>query len=188
MPYAMGPRREIGARTIFNILGPLTNPAGAQIQILGVYRKDLTEVLAAVLGKLGSQRALVVHGEDSLDEITTTGTTYISEWFEGKIVQYTIHPEDFGLPACRLEDLRGATAQENARIILDLLQGKRSPKRDIVHLNAGAALYATGTARSIAEGIELAKKSINDGKAMNKLKALIEYSNNIKGSQGYRTE
>ncbi len=176
MKHAIGPRKEIGIRTIFNLLGPLTNPAGAQVQILGVYRKELTGLLAAVLGKLGNQRALVVHGEDGTDEITTTGRSYISEWIEGDIHQYTIHPEDFGLPTSRLEDLRGSTAQENARIILDLLQGEKSPKRDIVLLNAGAALYATGTATTIAQGIKKAEEAINNGKAQEKLQALIQYS------------
>ena len=181
MKHAIGPRKEIGIRTIFNLLGPLTNPAGAQIQVLGVYSQSLTAQLAAVLGRLGSRRALVVHGEDGIDELTTTGSTYISEWKEGEVSSYTIHPKDFSLPLSRLEDIRGTSAKENARIILDLLQGKASPHLDIVLLNAGAALYATGTAADIAQGIDMARQTIQTGKATEKLQALIRFSTQEEG-------
>jgi len=174
MKHAIGPRKEIGVRTIFNILGPLSNPAGADLQVLGVYRKELTELMAAVLGALGCTRAMVVHGEDGMDEITTTGGTAVSEWAEGAVRSHTIHPEDFGIPVSRIDDLLGSTAEENARITQDLLEGKKGPKRDIVLLNAGAALYVAGAAATIPEGIELARRSIDQGKAGEKLNLLID--------------
>lgn len=182
MKHAVTPRKEIGIRTIFNLLGPLSNPAGASVQILGVYRKELTELMAAVLGKLGCRRALVVHGDDGMDEISTTGTTTVCEWTKGELKPYTLHPEDFGLPVSRLEKLTGSTAEENARIILDLLQGKPGPKRDIVLLNTGAALYVSGAVSTISQGIEKAGQSIDQGKAMEKLQALIHYSNQQEAS------
>ena len=177
MRHAVGPRREIGIRTIFNILGPLANPAGAEVQILGVYRKDLTAVMAEVLGKLGCRGAMVVHGEDGMDEITTTGSTHIAEWIDGEVLTYTIHPGDFGIPVGTLDDLRGGDAEQNARILLDLLEGSRGGRQDIVLLNAGAALKTAGAAGTIHEGIGLARRSIENGKAMEKLRAVIRYSN-----------
>ena len=177
MKHAIGPRREIGIRTIFNILGPLTNPAGAEVQILGVFRKDLPGVMAEVLGKLGCRRALVVHGEDGMDEITTTGSSHVAEWHDGRVRQYTVHPEDFGIPVGTIDEIRGGNAEENARIILELFEGKKGGKRDIVLLNAGAALHAAGSADTIKKGIELARQAIDDGKAMEKLQAMIRHSN-----------
>ncbi len=177
MKHAIGPRREIGIRTIFNILGPLANPAGAEVQILGVFRKDLPGVMAEVLGKLGCRRALVVHGEDGMDEITTTGSTHVAEWQEGRVRQYTVHPEDFGIPVGTMEEIRGGNAEENARFILELFEGKKGGKRDIVLLNAGAALHAAGSADTIEKGIELARQAIDDGKAMERLRATIRHSN-----------
>ena len=177
MKHAIGPRREIGIRTIFNILGPLTNPAGIEVQILGVFRRDLTEVMAEVLGKLGCRRAMVVHGEDGMDEITTTGSSHIAEWADGGVRQYTVHPEDFGIPVSTVDDLLGGDAKQNARIILELLEGKKGSRRDIVLFNAGAALHAAGSADTIEQGIELAGKAIDEGKAMHKLQALIRHSN-----------
>ena len=177
MKHAIGPRREIGIRTIFNILGPLTNPAGAEVQILGVFRKDLPGVMAEVLGKLGCRRALVVHGEDGMDEITTTGSSHVAEWHEGRVRQYTVHPEDFGIPVGTIDDIRGGNAEENARIILELFEGKKGGKRDIVLLNAGAALHVAGSADTIEKGVELARQAIDDGKAMEKLQAMIRHSN-----------
>ncbi len=177
MKHAIGPRREIGIRTIFNILGPLTNPAGAEVQILGVFRKDLPGVMAEVLGKLGCRRALVVHGEDGMDEITTTGSSHVAEWHDGRVRQYTVHPEDFGIPVGTIDEIRGGNAEENARIILELFEGKKGGKRDIVLLNAGAALHAAGSADTIEKGIELARQAIDDGKAMEKLQAMIRHSN-----------
>jgi anthranilate phosphoribosyltransferase len=177
MKHAIGPRKEIGIRTIFNILGPLTNPAHAEVQILGVFRKDLTAVLAEVLGKLGCRRAMVVHGEDGMDEITTTGSSHIAEWVDGEVRQYTVHPDDFGIPVSTVDDLLGGDPGENARIILDLFEGKKDSKRDIVLLNAGAALYAAGSAATIQQGIELAGKALDEGRAMDRLQALIRHSN-----------
>jgi anthranilate phosphoribosyltransferase len=177
MKHAVAPRKEIGIRTIFNILGPLANPAGAEVQILGVFRKDLTAVMAEVLGKLGCRRAMVVHGEDGMDEITTTGVSHVAEWVDGEVRQYTVHPEDFGIPVGTLEELRGGDAKENARIILELFDGRKGGRQDIVLLNAGAALYAAGRADSIQEGIELARQTIDNGGAMDKLQALIRHSN-----------
>jgi anthranilate phosphoribosyltransferase len=177
MKHAIGPRREIGIRTIFNILGPLTNPAGAEVQILGVFRKDLPGVMAEVLGKLGCRRALVVHGEDGMDEITTTGSSHVAEWHDGRVRQYKVHPEDFGIPVGTIDEIRGGNAEENARIILELFEGKKGGKRDIVLLNAGAALHAAGSADTIEKGIELARQAIDEGKAMEKLQAMIRHSN-----------
>ncbi len=177
MKHAIGPRKEIGIRTIFNILGPLTNPAGAEVQILGVFRRDLPAVMAEVLGQLGCRRALVVHGEDGMDEITTTGSSHVAEWVDGRVRQYTVHPEEFGIPVGTTADLLGGDAEENARIILDLLKGKKDRKRDIVLLNAGAALYAAGSADTIEKGIELAGQAIDEGKALDRLEAMIRHSN-----------
>ena len=177
MKHAIGPRREIGIRTIFNILGPLANPAGAEVQILGVFRRDLTTVMAQVLGKLGCRRAMVVHGQDGMDEITTTGTSHVAEWVNGKVKQYTVHPAEFGLPVCAPEALMGADAKENARILIDILEGEGGSKQDIVLLNAGAALHAAGAADTIQKGIDLARQSIESGTAMEKLQALIRHSN-----------
>jgi anthranilate phosphoribosyltransferase len=177
MKHAIGPRREIGIRTIFNLLGPLANPAGTEVQILGVYRKDLTRLMAGVLGNLGCRRAMVVHGEDGMDEITTTGSSHIAEWVGGQVRQYTVHPGDFGIPVSTADELLGGNANENARMILDLFEGKKDGRRDIVLLNAGAALHAAGSSGTIGEGIELARQVIDDGRAMDKLQALIGYSN-----------
>jgi anthranilate phosphoribosyltransferase len=177
MKHAIGPRREIGIRTIFNILGPLANPAGAEVQILGVFRKDLPGVMAEVLGKLGCRRAMVVHGEDGMDEITTTGSSHVAEWQDGRVRQYTVHPEDFGIPVGTIDEIRGGNAEENARIILELFEGKKGGKRNIVLLNAGAALHAAGAADTIEKGIDLARQAIDDGKAMERLQAMIRHSN-----------
>lgn len=174
MKHAIGPRKEIGVRTIFNILGPLSNPAGADFQLLGVYRRELTDLMAAVLGALGCKRAMVVHGEDGMDEITITGRTAVSEWTEGAVRSYTIHPSDFDIPVGRIDELLGSTAGENARIIREILEGRQGPKRDIVLLNAGSALYVAGAAATISQGIELAGRSIDQGKAKEKLYELID--------------
>ena len=152
MRYAIGPRQEIGIRTIFNALGPLTNPAGAQAQVLGVYAPTLTESLANVLKNLGSQRAFVVHGEDGLDEITTTTTTQISELVEGEVNTYTLDPRELGIPAAQPSDLKGGTPEENADMTLSILRGEKGPKRDIVLLNAAAAIVAGGKAGGYNSG------------------------------------
>jgi anthranilate phosphoribosyltransferase len=177
MKFAMPARKQIGAKTIFNILGPLSNPAGATHQLVGVYDRRLTQVLARVLGKLGCAHALVVHGEDGLDEITTTGETFISESINGKITDYKISPLNFGLKIAGLEDLLGGTAQDNAKILIDCLNGKTGPARDIVVLNAACAIYAADKVKSIKEGIKLAQDSIDSKKALQKLELLKDYSN-----------
>ena len=176
MKHAATPRKEIAIRTIFNLLGPLANPAGARLQLLGVYRRDLTERVARVLGKLGCRRAMVVHGEDGMDEITTTGKTHVCELADGRLRSYEILPEDFGLPRARMEDLRGAGADENARLLLEVLEGRPGPRRDMVLLNAGAALYTAGTANDIPEGIRQAAASIDTGSAASRLRGLIDFS------------
>ena len=175
MKFAIGPRRQIGIRTIFNILGPLTNPAGANAQVLGVYSPDLTETVAFVLKNLGSKSAFVVHGIDAIDEISITGKTQISELKNGVIKTYTVKPEDFGLKKAKVDDIAGGDAKENAKIILDILSGKKGPKRDIVLLNAATVLTAAEKSKNFKEGIELAERSIDLGKALKKLEELKKY-------------
>jgi anthranilate phosphoribosyltransferase len=173
MKHVMTARQEIGCRTIFNILGPLANPAGAQAQVLGVYRPDLTGTLADVLRMLGLSRAMVVHGS-GLDEITTTGDTIIAELGNGAIQIYTIQCETFGIAPAQLADLAGGDAQQNARIIRDILRGETGAARDIVLMNAGAAIYVGGRAQDLHEGIRLAAVSIDSGKASARLDALVD--------------
>jgi anthranilate phosphoribosyltransferase len=179
MKYAIGPRKEIGIRSIFNILGPLTNPAGANVQVLGVYDKHLTPVLAEVLNRLGSRSAFVVHGEDSLDEISITGRTFISELKNSQVSSYTIKPEDFGLPRGAISDIKGGNAKENAQIVLEVLSGDPGARRDIVLLNAAAALVAAGQATDFREGIKQAAEAIDSGQAMKKLEALKEITRRV---------
>ena len=180
MKHAIGPRREIGIRTIFNILGPLTNPAGANVQVLGVYEKDLTPVLAEVLGKLGSRSAFVVYGEGSLDEISIVGKTQLSELKDGRVDTYTIEPEDFGLPRATLDDIRGGDAKENAGIILSVLKGEPGARRDMVLLNAAAALLAAGRATDFPDGITRAAEAIDSGRALEKLEGMKKVTNEHK--------
>ena len=177
MKYAIGPRREIGIRTIFNVLGPLTNPAGAQAQVLGVYAPTLTKSLANVLKNLGSQRAFVVHGGDGLDEITTTTTTQVSELVDGAVNTYTLDPTELGIPTTQPGDLKGGTPEENAEMTLSVLRGEKGPKRDIVLLNAAAAIAAGGKATDIAAGLAAAAESIDSGQALEKLEGLKVKSN-----------
>ena len=177
MKYAIGPRREIGIRTIFNALGPLTNPAGAQAQVLGVYAPALTESLAHVLKNFGTQRAFVVHGGDGLDEITTTTTTQVSELADGEVNTYTLDPTELGIPTAQPSDLKGGTPEENAEMTLSVLKGEKSPKRDIVLLNAAAAIVAGGKAEDITAGLALAAESIDSGRALEKLEGLKAKSN-----------
>jgi anthranilate phosphoribosyltransferase len=177
MKYAIGPRREIGIRTIFNVLGPLTNPAKVTAQVMGVYAADLTTLLARALGNLGTSHAFVVHGMDGLDEITITDRTKVSEFKNGKVDDYFIHPSDFGLATGKPEDLKGGDAKENATITVDVLKGQKGPRRDIVLLNAAAALAAAGRATDLKEGITLAAASIDSGAAMNKLEQLKSFTN-----------
>lgn len=172
MKYALEPRREIGIRTVFNILGPLTNPAGAKYHVLGVYSSDLTETMAKVLGNLGCIHAFVVHGEDGLDEITITGKTKVSELKGGKVENYFIEPADFGIKTGSIEDLLGGEAKENAEITINILKGEKSPKRDIVLLNASAAIVASEKAKDLKEGIAIAERSIDSGAALRKLEEI----------------
>ena len=177
MKYAITPRKEIGIRTIFNILGPLSNPANATSQVLGVYDARLTETLAHVLKNLGTKRAFVVHGMDTLDEITITGKTRITELKGAKVRTYYIRPEKFGIRRASLEDIKGGDAVENAEIIQSVLKGERSPRRDVVLLNAAASLVVAGKAKDFKAGIRLAAESIDAGHAINKLLRLIELTN-----------
>jgi anthranilate phosphoribosyltransferase len=177
MKYVAIARRQMGIRTIFNMLGPLTNPAGANTQVVGVYAAHLTELLARVLGELGSSRALVVHGSDGLDEITITGESKITELRNGKQSTYFVAPEDFGLARATLAEIQGGDARQNREIILQVLRGEPGPKRDIVLLNAAAALVASSTVGDLGEGVIAAGKSIDDGSALDKLKQLVEFTN-----------
>lgn len=177
MKYAIGPRREIGIRTIFNLLGPLTNPAGVKSQLMGVYSAELTSLIAQALGNLGLSRAIVVHGMDGLDEITITDRTKVSEYRDGVVNDYFIHPEDFGFPLGKREDLAGGDAKENAGITMDILRAEKGARRDIVLLNAAAAIFASGKAKDLKEGIAMAAESIDSGAAMKKLEGLKAFTN-----------
>lgn len=177
MKHAIGPRREMGVRTIFNLLGPLTNPAGAPNQVLGVFDEALVEPLANVLNKLGSRHVLVVHADDGLDEISIGSETRVAELKDGQVNSYTITPEQFGMTLCPLDELRVESAEQSLAIINDIFAGNSGPARDIVCLNAGAAIYAAGLADSLATGVDKAKAVINDGSAKAKLAALVAVSN-----------
>ena len=177
MKYAIGPRREIGVRTLFNALGPLTNPAGANRQVIGVYSAALTETLAGVLATLGTARAYVVHGSDGLDEMTLTGPTKVSELKDGAVSTYRISPGDFGLGEARADALKGGDADANAAITLSVLKGAEGPARDIALLNAAAAIVAGDKARDLREGIQVAAEVVDSGRALAKLEALIAASN-----------
>lgn len=170
-------RKSIGVKTIFNILGPLTNPAHATHQMMGVYNRDLVEPMAEVLKNLGLKRALVVHGNDGLDEITTTDKTFVSEFNGQDVVSYDIDPEEFGIARASHSDLTVSDLQENVRVALDILNGTQGPKRDIVLINAAYALYTVQKVRSIADGMAAAQESINSGRALTKLEQLKEFSN-----------
>jgi anthranilate phosphoribosyltransferase len=176
MKHAIGPRREIGIRTIFNVLGPLTNPAGANVQVVGVYESSLVEKLALVLGQLGSRRALVVCGEGGLDEITVTGETLVAEWAEGRVRTYTIRPEEVGLARAALEEIKGGvTPAEAAGQLRAILAGEQGPRLDMVLLNAGAALMVAGRVADLAAGVELAREVVLSGAALAKMEALVAF-------------
>lgn len=177
MKYAMPVRKKMGIRTIFNILGPLTNPAGAPFQLLGVYDVKFIEPLANVLKNLGSKHVLVVHGDDGLDEVTTTAQTQISELKDGRVKTYKIEPTEFRIKKARPEDLKGGGAPFNAKLTQDILKGKGGSQRDIVLLNAGCAIYAADKVSSIKEGIARAAESIDSGEALKKLELLKEFTN-----------
>jgi anthranilate phosphoribosyltransferase len=176
MKHAIGPRREIGVRTIFNILGPLTNPAGAKRQLLGVSQQQFAEPMARVLGNLGSTRAFVVHGADGLDEITLSGDTHITVLEEGRIASYTITPEQFGLCRAPLGAVAGGDAPQNADITIAVLAGKPGPHRDVVLLNAAAALAVAGSAADLEAGLRLAAQAIDSGAALEKLRRLQSFT------------
>jgi anthranilate phosphoribosyltransferase len=176
MKHAAEARREVG-RTVFNILGPLISPAGVRHQVYGIYDPGLTEKLAHVLKELGSEHALVVHGMDGLDEMSTLGKTKVSELRNGLVETYFIEPGDFGLPIAALEDLKGGSPKENAHILMAILEGEKDPKRDIAVFNAGAAIYASDSAKTLKAGIEMAESSIESDGALDRLHKLIEVSN-----------
>lgn len=176
MKYVGAIRKELGFRTVFNILGPLTNPGSPSMQLLGVYDDYLAEPLARVLIQLGVKRGMVVYGMDKLDEISLSAPTRICEINDGWFKSYTITPEEFGFSRCRKEDLKGGTPEENAQITLAILNGEKGPKRDAVLLNAGAALYIGRKAQSLKEGTVLAAKLIDSGKAAETLQKLITLS------------
>ena len=177
MKHAIGPRKEIGIRTIFNILGPLTNPAGADCQVLGVYREELVEPLARVLHKLGCRRGFVVHGMDGMDEITLTRETRLAEVTREGVSVRTITPEEFGFAFCPPGELRGGDAAGNARIVRGILEGAKGPRRDVVLLNAAYGLVAAGKAVDPAEGVRIAAEAIDSGRALAKLEELITLTN-----------
>ena len=178
MKYAAPVRKELGVRTVFNILGPLSNPAAATMQLLGVYDKELAGTMAKVLSNLGVTRGVAVCGEDGLDEITLTGETDVHEIRFGEITSYTITPEQFGYTRCSKEDLVGGTPQENAEITRAILKGEeKGPKRQAVCLNAGAALYIAGKAESMEAGVRRAEELIDSGAALKKLEEFIQASN-----------
>ncbi len=172
MRHAAVPRRELGLRTVFNVLGPLTNPAGAQVQLVGVYAPELTEVLAEALLRLGSRSVLVVHGAGRLDEISTLGPTQVSQGDEKGVRTFEVTPEEVGLRRAQAADLAGGTPADNAAIIEGILAGEKGPRRDVVALNAGAALWAAGVADGLAEGVRLAEECLDTGRARAVLEAL----------------
>ena len=174
MKHAIGPRRELGLRTIFNVLGPLTNPAGAPNQVLGVFSNHWLEPLAKVLGQLGSRHVLVVHAEDGLDEISIGAPTRMAELRDGQVASQLIAPEDFGLQRASLDSLRVADAQESLAMIHAVLDGQEGPARDIVLLNAGAAIYVSGVTDSLAQGVQAAAKAIDSAAARERLDALVQ--------------
>jgi anthranilate phosphoribosyltransferase len=176
MKHAIGPRREMGVRTVFNILGPLTNPAGASVQLMGVYEPSLLLPLANVLAELGAEAAYVVHGADGLDELSTTGLNRVACLQDGRISCQELDPAGYGLERASLEALRGGDAAENARITREILSGARGPRRDVVLLNAGLALVAAKVAADLSEGIARAAEAIDSGRAARVLDELIRFT------------
>jgi anthranilate phosphoribosyltransferase len=176
MRFAAGPRREIGVRTVFNILGPLTNPAGAQAQVLGVADAAIGEKMIQALGRLGSRHALVVHGEDGLDEMSLAGPTLVHELKDGKVKSYSVMPEEVGLTRAKGQAVKGGSPEENAAAMRAVLGGEGGPLRDIVLLNSAAALVAADMAPTIAEGVAVAARTIDSGAAGQKLERFVEVS------------
>jgi anthranilate phosphoribosyltransferase len=180
MPYAMGPRREIGARTIFNILGPLTNPARTKRQLLGVFDVNLVRLMVEVLKELGAVQAMAVHGEEGIDEISISGLTKVCELVDGSIYEYHIRPENFKIPASPLRTIQSKSSSQNTSILLNVLKGKSSPAFDVVLLNAGAAIKVSGKVNSLWDGVKLARESIQSGAALEKLNHLKKFTNDVK--------
>lgn len=176
MKHAAPVRRELGIKTMFNILGPLTNPAGAKSQVLGVFSADLVSTLAHVLHQLGSRHVLIVNGKDGLDEITITGETNIGELKQDKVIVYTVRPEDFGLSTASIDTIQVADSNHAKTMLLSVLENQAGPARDIVMMNAGAAIYAAGVADSLTQGVEKAQHAIESGAALKKLNQLVEFS------------
>ena len=179
MKYAIGPRKELGVRTLFNLLGPLTNPAGAQRQVLGVFDECWLHPLANVLQKLGSVHALVVHARDGLDEISIGSSTNVCELHNGEIREYVINPQELGIKAGELKSIQVENAMQSAEMIQTLLQGVAGPAADIVSLNAGAAIYVSGLCDSLEEGVRIAIEKLRSGAAKEKLEELVEFTNNV---------
>jgi len=177
MKYAIGPRREMGIRTIFNILGPITNPAGAKRQLLGVFAGKLTDTLAQVLGNLGAVDAIVVHGEDGLDEVSLSGKTKVARFKDGKVENFQIEPEDFGIWRSDIDSIRGGNKEENAAITLSVLHGEKGPKRDIILMNSAVALIAAGKSTDFKTAFSMAAASIDSGMALKKLEEVRKVSN-----------
>ena len=180
MRFAAGPRKEIGIRTVFNILGPLTNPAGAKNHLLGVSKPDIGEKIAHVLNKLGSTRALIVHGMDGLDEITMCDSTQVWDMQNQAVTTYTVSPEFFGFNRATSDSLKSTGVKDSVKTLLNILSGKIGPSRDVVLMNTAATLVAANKTETLKEGVSLAKESIDSGKAMGKLKSLIKLSQNLK--------
>ena len=176
MKYAAGPRRELGIRTVFNLLGPLTNPANVDRQVVGVYDRQVTGTVAQALAELGTKRAMVVHSHDGLDEISTFAPTEVAEVKGGKVVQYVIDPQDYGFQRGSREEYQGGTPEENAQITLEILKGKEGAKRDIVLMNAAAAFMVAGQAEDLNAGLALARESLDSGAALHKLTELRTFS------------
>lgn len=179
MRFVAPARKEMGIRTVFNILGPLSNPSNARRQVIGVFDKDFAPIMAKAMKELGVKNAMVVYGMDKMDEVTTTTKTYVNEIKDGEIKEYYIDPADYGIKYASKEDLLGGTGAENAEITRAVLSGKKGPQRDIVVLNSACGIYIGGKADSIAEGIKLAEEAIDSGKAAEKLEALIRKSNSF---------
>ena len=180
MKHAAPVRKELGVRTLFNILGPLTNPAGAPHQLLGVFHPDLVGILVRVLQRLGSRHVMVVHGSDGMGEITLTGETLVGELKDGEVREYRIHPREFGIEAGGIESLKVWDAGQSKDMLLGVLDGLPGPARDIVLLNAGAAIYVSDRASTLGEGIEMARAAIDSGAARDKLRQLVDFSNRLK--------
>lgn len=184
MKHAAGPRQEIGIRTIFNLLGPVTNPAGASVQVLGVYDQSLTDKIALVLKKLGAREAFVVCGEGTFDEISICGPTRVSHLKDGEVNTFQMTPEEYGFKRADLMDIRGGDAQENAAIVKRILDGEKGPKREMVLLNAAAAFVATGRSSDFKAGIRLAEDTIDSGQAKEKLDKLVDFTQQCSPSAG----